>query len=58
MNVEHRTSNDEIALLRQLINWQNTLFKIRCSMFDVGRSSFKTTQHLWIRDHSSEDMRG
>jgi hypothetical protein len=35
MNVEHPTSNDEIASLRQFKNWQNTLFKIRRSMFDV-----------------------
>ena len=35
MNIEHRTSNDEIASLRQFINWQNTLFKIRCWTFDV-----------------------
>ena len=27
-------------MLCQFINWQNTLFKIRCWMFDVRRSSF------------------
>ena len=30
--------NDEIVLLRQFINWQNTLFRIRRWTFDVRRS--------------------
>ena len=30
---ERPTSNDEIASLCRFINWQNTLFKIRCWTF-------------------------
>ena len=35
LNVQRPTSNNDVATLRQFINWQNTLFKIRCWTFDV-----------------------
>jgi len=35
LNVQRRTSNDEIASLCRFINVQNALFEIRCWMFIV-----------------------
>ncbi len=46
MNVQHLTSNDEIASLRRFINWQDTLFKIRRWMFDVQIVTYKIDRIL------------
>ena len=29
-NIERPTSNNDVAPLRQFINWQNSLFDVRC----------------------------
>jgi hypothetical protein len=49
---EHRTSNVQRRILNkvfcQFINWRSgatSLFDVRRSMFNVGRSSFKTTTY-------------